>query len=1387
MTMSDDARRLLEAGTTPTERKLNAPLTAELLADLRAWLRLGRPARPWLSWPWRRDEPPALAAVIAWLRGVVAREEARFAALGRLHAELQRRCAQAAGPAEVERFVLDFARDLGATPAQLRGDREALRRWFGLDAVTDRYLLRRAAAERKLAWCLRRLGALAAQHLRGEPARPREAWRALELEPAVAPRLRHAGDTRVAVAAFRCLAEAIRALGGSAERVVGDDTVAYIYRAALDARMPTWIQCEAVELLQHLSIDSLGRVLETRLQRPEGGDDLFVRRAAVRVLGENLARRPELSTLVPAAAADPGPFVRQELARVLASGPEELAREWLPRLAHDDAVAAVRAAAVWEGRALAGRAGLAGLLLEVLARVLEREADAFVLRVAIHTAAEAVPALAGEAGVAAVLAALDRLHAAAPRLAVRRWAAQARERIWCDSDAEARTLKHRLQAELATLRPGRSRWLARPWLRRDDEARVGRVLAVLAQEDFGYDVRWGWWGARVTRGWVFGFRLWRFLHEMGHPDPAKRQAFRHTIGRVSDADLRVPSGVLSELAETKVPGEPLFIGTEGGWRPYLPLMDDVVSCLNRGPFRPRVRFCTSEGVTELTAPRSLLGRLWAHVRLNRSFARLARLRNWQEGDPASPSTFLRAVEECGFRVAFRPWGEDGATPDPAVTRFFPSVLPLAVAPELTDIWQRFTTYFISSFENTSAELAVFLAVAGSAFLGWSWYLSATMRGARQAIPLVMGGWGTRGKSGTERLKAALINALGHSMVSKTTGCEAMFLYATAYGKVRELFLYRSYDKATIWEQRMMVQLARQLAAEVFLWECMGLTPAYVEVLQQRWMNDDVSTLTNTYPDHEDVQGPAGINIPEVMTYFIPTRSRLLTSEEQMRPILSAAAAERGTVMRSVGWLEAGLLPPDVLARFPYEEHPYNIALVMAVADELGLPGDYALKEMADRVVPDLGVLKTSPDATIRTRRLRFSNGMSANERHGCLNNWVRMGFDRQDADAEPGVWLTTVVNNRADRIPRSRVFAAILVNDLSADRHFLIGGNLNGLKSYVREAWDEWVGKITLWPETDPDDPAGVLRAFAKRFRRPTTDEAVQARLGVTLAGLGLDPAVARAADGPDRLRAALQQRGVEAALAESAVTHLAADLAGVAEYRALAGRLEGSPARREVDAALHALLWNWFETKLVVVEDYHATGDAIIDLIAEQTPPGFLNRVMGIQNIKGTGLDFVYRWEAWGACHRLCVAACDPDPGRAEAGLRELALFKDYGVLCEEFVHATAEKVRAGPLGRREAAAALLEAALGNMAGRMGEVRAAMAKQVKAGGWLASALGALETVLDVSAALRRRQRANQIYADLGAERIGMDRAVRELQAVTKEQKGGWLLEWFLGPGKKES
>jgi hypothetical protein len=557
------------------------------------------------------------------------------------------------------------------------------------------------------------------------------------------------------------------------------------------------------------------------------------------------------------------------------------------------------------------------------------------------------------------------------------------------------------------------------------------------------------------------------------------------------------------------------------------------------------------------------------------------------------------------------------------------------------------------------------------------------------------------------------------------------------------------------------------------------------VLQHHWVRDDLSTITNTYPDHEDLQGPAGIDIPDVISIFIPPSSRAVTTEEQMLPVLVEKAKAVKTALRCVSWIEPGLIAPDILKRFPYDEHPSNIALVLGLADEMGIDRDFALKEMADRVVPDLGVLKTSPIANVRGRRVQFVNGCSANERHGTLSNWLRCGFNLQDPVAEPGVWITTVVNNRADRVPRSRVFARILVEDIYADRHFLIGGNLNGLVGYIRQSWEAYAPTISLWPKDSAGGPAAVLLEMARRFRLPTEEAHLQARLKAMLAGADLPPGYEQGLEALLRDLPGLEAKLAAAGLKDrtgAILRHHQANLQVFAEYEAFRQELAGVPEDRRpaLDASFRDLLWKWFQAKLVVVHDYYISGEQLVNLIVEETPPGYLNRIMGIQNIKGTGLDFVYRWQAWDTCYRACQLLLDGDATLAERGLRDLAAFHEYGVLSQEHVAATLEAVKKSPVAQSERFQAELALIESNYNQAMAELKEKLGAMRREAGRLEKVVNLIENFLDAGDAVRRRKIANRIYADLVTDRISSERAALELQHLNKRQKGGWLLQKVL-------
>ncbi|MBA4165295.1 MAG: hypothetical protein C0510_11835, partial [Erythrobacter sp.] len=789
------------------------------------------------------------------------RQRDALTALGQAEAAFLSRFASAADEAESRAAILDLARNLGAGGRQLRRDKAALDRFLDADAMQERLRRRRGERERALAYSLERLGSIAGAALAEDLLEAQSPFFSDTFHEFLVEMRSWGGDARVRRAAHRCLMHAVAPLGGRLNAFWFDLALSATRRAALDESEDVWNQCAAFDALLAISPQSVPSAISRRLAvkpdtlpAPLRDNEIFVRRHMVRIVCEQVGAEPKFSLLLAQLANDPQGAVRQAFADYLHLLPRANAAALLTRL-RIDRDPQVRAAIFADPVRVAQVVEPADLAHHIL-RILTFEQDEFVLRIALDAACSlAAVTPEGDSRIALV----ERLRAGIAGLSQRglsarvlRWAGEARERLWLISDPEAQQIALHLRDVTAGLGEGRSRRVAplRDELR-CNPGRVGRVMAVLAQNDFGLAVRPGI-APRVLRGEYFRPRLWRILFEWRNGSTDKRQAFRHTIGRHYDAPLIAPSARMSELAPTKVPGEPLFEGGEGGWRNHLPLLDQVLSALDRGGV---TQIFTSAGATRIVAPDSFFRRGWLFLKISRDFAPLAALRN------RDPAGFVNRLREMGVGCEFASHDDALAegSHNPEVARFY-SFGGIALA--FPVLWDRAFAYFSTVYENSLVELGVFAALAGLWFFGRHMVLGWRARQLRKGLALVLGGWGTRGKSGTERLKAGLINALGPAIVSKTTGCEAMFLHGTAFGELTEMFLFRPYDKATIWEQFSLLRTSRGLKARVFLWECMGLNPSYVRVLQQDWMRDDIGTITNTYPDHEDVQGPAGRNIPE---------------------------------------------------------------------------------------------------------------------------------------------------------------------------------------------------------------------------------------------------------------------------------------------------------------------------------------------------------------------------------------------------------------------------------------------------------------------------------------------------------------------------------------------
>lgn len=1361
------AREALSVDFGRVELRLNHDLLDELIGGYPAWAKR-------LHFEHSVTTPELNHRLITYLRQRLELSKQQIHELSTRGGDFRHQIAEATTKEDQQRLILTFSRYLGASPRQLRSDRRALQRDLDGAAMMDRCDRLIARYERLICLCLERMGTLIFHQLLSQTSRERGLWRLWRFDKSCAGFLQDGQSIPIALAALRALDKALAGLPAEQRETNFDDiTRTHVLRMALDLRLDVWLQCAAWRLLGTLSPRLLDTSMRKRGHLLHHDDDIFVRYRLVKLCAQLAGDLPDLALHLQAASRDPSPFVRQAVAHYSHRMPPQMVVALLESLLQDEE-SCVRAAALSALPGLASHAELDPQLIQWFESALKVEQPSLLIRYALHALCSLAAKLdqieheRGAALRAATRNAVESLCCAPACARVQGWAARSRLQLRASASPDQRQLIKDLEHLLPQL--SKRSYVA---IRQDPdlpEEELAEALATLADNGFGFDVVLTRREIRIYRQHQLTWRLWRFLHELRHPATDKRQAHSHTVGRIMRGRLQIPSPIMAELSETQVPGEPLYIAHDDHWRPFVPLPDSVISAC--GWSAKPVRIVSAWGVTEVHPPRQLHRRLLTRAKLIWQFARLSQLRNWRpEHSQHAADAYISRLQALGVNIRFREHLPSRTDKPSNASLLFPATLAILPPGLLAD----FGDYFVSIYENSLRDLLVFLLAMTTLFIGRHLWNNYAMRRIRRRIPLVIGGWGTRGKSGTERLKAALFNALGYNVVSKTTGCEAMFVHGHANGEMRELFLFRPYDKATIWEQVDVMRIADTLGCEVFLWECMGLTPAYVKTLQQQWMRDDIATITNTYPDHEDLQGPAGIDIPKVMTEFIPHNSTLITSEEQMHPVLQDAAARRGSDTHCVGWHEAGLIPPDILQRFPYEEHPYNMALVVRMAQHLGVPRDYALKEMADRVIADLGVLKAYPWVSLNGRRLQYVMGNSANERLGAMGNWQRMGFADFDPAETPATWTCTLVNNRADRIARSRVFANMLVKDLSADRHVLIGSNLDGLLSYMRDAWRENMNTVSL-VHTERS-PQQVLEHWARRLRIPYSQDMLDARL--------------------DALSAAPQHASASAAFAQRYREEFQ-------QYQALSQKIGHAPQPASLDASLHTQLWNWFESHLLVIHDEHASAHRIIHALCEMTPPGYDNRIMGMQNIKGTGLDFVYAWQAWEQCHgalsdALSLALSEDrqtpqasalrqqfdgylprlrrpgDDSLQQRGIAKLAGFAEYNSLCRETFTECCDYLLQTPSIQTRAAQAGLQQARSEMHKQLEGLATEDDHNQPDNRVLDVLLRFVESFLDAGDAVKRRRRANRIYRDLGRGQISVANAAAQLQKLTKRQKGGWL------------
>ncbi|MCS6884973.1 MAG: hypothetical protein RMM17_00815 [Acidobacteriota bacterium] len=1338
----------------------------------------------------------ALRVLSAVNKGVVREQHIRNA-----YESFALRMHHCVDPVEKTELMLEMLLEIDGSNARLREYRSAIRtRWLDISLVIERYKL---ALEQEAKFQEKGLNVLT--HLvtdfleqLSSPTTRYKVVRTLlvshNLENILNDRIENGHGWFVRASALSFYNSIIEHIDADSRRnLFSSQTVRLVTRVAYDGQEEVWTRKEAMQLLVNTYPEDALEIFESYLRHPKLNDELFLRAAIVRLLGKHFVNEAGLQLIEQILRNDPSEHVQIEALKALALFPATTA---ITRLSayigtKSHACEQVRAAALESLSKLTIDEAYTRQVVDSLHRAISSDDSLLVRRTALE---ELVAIAMRRPAVAQIVLEHIQSYIESPHEKVffRRLAWNAYEAVYLSLQPEKPILDEIIE-KLANLYEGERLLLRFEELRSCSVEQLARALALRAADDFGYFIEPKPDGYLVQRGERWGKSLWRLLHEARHPAPDKRKGASHTVGRKPFGQIRIPSQILAELTKTRVPGEPLFIELEGGWRPFVPLLTDCLDALLR---TTPVRIFTTLGITTISSSLRPLERTKAYLKLCWNFEKVADLRNvgLDGRNPEGPVEYIETLRSYGIDCTYQPYATTANPPqDPSLEKLFSISSKklaetsqfVAMIPSLDLLFEQFKAYLTDHSANNLSQLWVFFTIILLIFLLRQIVTFYNIRRALNKIPLIIGGWGTRGKSGTERKKAALFHALGYNVFCKTTGCEAMFLHTAAEQKATEIFLYRPYDKASIWEMGTTAQLAAELKAEVYLWECMALNPRFVRLLQRGWMNDYLATLTNTYPDHEDVQGPAGIDIPRVMTEFIPIGKTVITSEDQMLPILRDAARKYNSKLYEVPWRASAMFTKDILDRFPYKVHPRNLALVLTLAERFQIDRDFALKEIADHIVPDLGVLKTYPKVVVENRTLEFSNAMSANERRGFNDSWRRAGHAGHTDERDPGTWIVTVVNNRADRIPRSQVFAEVVVRDAFAHKHVLIGTNLNGLMGYIRKSLDNYLPTIDLYASAAEAPSAERIQAAHKALEERLAElkaeavsvDAVATKTALMLANNQLASTLKEALnnnlDAEAIVNSALETTNLSEKQRQSALEHFRTwtkRLGSIQQIRQMINSALNKEAELQVNEFFRAFFKEVFLSKLLVVEDAHATGDEIILKIAEASPPNYLLRIIGMQNIKGTGLDFVYRWVALERVKEMGRQLLDPSEKKRSQAADFFIYFDEYGLVTRPAAIEAIKTALASPINQIFSMQQKLKAAL-----QAAEATTQASNKASQNNFVDRMLDKLEILLESQDSKRRRKQADLVLRELTRQTISHERAAAILRELTVRQKGGWL------------
>jgi len=298
----------------------------------------------------------------------------------------------------------------------------------------------------------------------------------------------------------------------------------------------------------------------------------------------------------------------------------------------------------------------------------------------------------------------------------------------------------------------------------------------------------------------------------------------------------------------------------------------------------------------------------------------------------------------------------------------------------------------------------------------------------QKIPIRIHVNGTRGKSTTTRLIAAMLREAGYRVLAKTTGTSPIIILQNG----QEETIKRK-GAANIIEQKYFIKKAVAKNCNAIVMECMAVHPETQWVSEHQLIKSTIGVITNVREDHQDVYGSDLEDAADALKLTIPRNGQLVTAEKKIFPTFSQHAKKLNT--------KCILIDPEKInakelnQKFENFYFKDNVAISLQVGQLLEIEKETALRGIS-KANPDPGALAIYK-LKIENKLLWFVNAFAANDRESILLilDKINQLLPKEMDDSQ----RIAIINHRDDRITRTLQFDKILTQDLYFDYIMLAG------------------------------------------------------------------------------------------------------------------------------------------------------------------------------------------------------------------------------------------------------------------------------------------------------------------------------------------------------------